>query len=191
MRPSTVNDQESDLQIISEVIGGDKSAYADLVDKYKSYAYSLAYRILNNQEDAEEAAQDAFIKAYHALPKFGGQSKFSTWLYRIVFNTAISYKRKQKHYHDDIEVVHSKFAGELDSSAEKNDRDHFIHLALGKLLPTDAAIITLFYLKEHSLEEISEIMGTKTNTVKVKLFRARKRLAEELKRILKHEAVTL
>src|SRR6187431_3561703 len=91
--------------LLDRILAGDQQVYADLVDKHKSYAYTIALKILQNRPEAEEAAQDAFIKAYHHLSSFNRQSKFSTWLYRITFNTAISYKRKRKASFQSIENV--------------------------------------------------------------------------------------
>src|SRR5688572_19332613 len=88
---------DPDHLILDKILAGEQPAYAELVNKYKSYACTIALRILQNKADAEEAAQDAFIKAYQHLAGFNRESKFSTWLYRIVFNTAISYKRKNRH----------------------------------------------------------------------------------------------
>ena len=81
---------------INKVIKGDVSAYACLVEKYKSLAYTLALRIVRNPQDAEEIAQDAFVKAYNSLSKFKGDSKFSTWLYKIIYNTSVSKLRKKE-----------------------------------------------------------------------------------------------
>ncbi|MFM7853064.1 MAG: sigma-70 family RNA polymerase sigma factor, partial [Flammeovirgaceae bacterium] len=86
----------NEQELINGVRAGDKLAYRDLVDHYKAYAYTIAMKVLNQRAEAEEAAQDAFIKAYQNMGAFKGEAKFSTWLYRIVFNTAISYKRKSK-----------------------------------------------------------------------------------------------
>src|SRR5688572_30379883 len=111
---------DPDHLILDKVLAGDQQAYASLVDKHKSYAYTIAYKILQNQAEAEEAAQDAFIKAYHHLAGFNRQSKFSTWLFRIVFNTSISYKRKNKQQFQDIENTVIAYAQEAEAVLEKS-----------------------------------------------------------------------
>lgn len=182
---------DPDHFILDKIIAGDQQAYAGLVDKYKGYAFTIAHKILQNKGEAEEAAQDAFIKVYHHLAGFSRQSKFSTWLYRIVFNTAVSYKRKHKQQFHDIEnmvIVHNQ---EAESVLEKTDQKKYLQQALTKLNEADQTALTLFYLKEHSLEEIAEITGMPANTVKVRIHRARLRLAEELKTLLKCEAIIL
>jgi RNA polymerase sigma factor (sigma-70 family) len=182
---------DPDISKIDRIIAGDRQAYAELVDKHKSYAYTIAYKILQNRPEAEEAAQDSFIKAFHNLPGFNRQSKFSTWLYRIVFNTAITYKRKSRHQFESIDQSSSIHSHEGDSTLEKDDKKKYLDAALSRLNEADRTALTLFYLDEFSLEEIAEIMSMQANTIKVRVHRARQRLADELKAILNHEALTL
>lgn len=185
-----MNNQNDEI-LLDRIINGEADLYNQIIEKYKSYAFTLALNILNNREDAEEAAQDSFIKAYQHLKNFNRQSKFSTWLYRIVFNTSVSYKRKQKAKKETLETVKYTYYESYSSEVEIKDQQKFIHQALQKLLELDRTVITLFYLKEFSLEEIAEIINLNVNTVKVRLHRARKRLADEMKTILKEEALNL
>ena len=138
---------------------------------------------------AEEATQDAFIKAFHALKSFNRQARFSTWLYRIVFNTAVSYKRKNHRIYSSLE--HNDRAEEPEHDMERNDKRSFVFSAMEKLNEADRLAIQLYYIKEFSLEEVAELMGQNMNTLKVRIHRARQRLADELKKILKEEALTL
>jgi RNA polymerase sigma-70 factor (ECF subfamily) len=183
------NDPEHSL--IDRILAGEQYLYAEMVDKHKSYAYTIAQKILQNRPDAEEATQDAFIKAYHHLGGFNKQAKFSTWLYRIVFNTAISYRRKSRRQFTSIEHAVVEYRQDAEGTLEKNDKKRFLNLALSKLSDTDRTALSLFYLQEFSLEEIAEITGMQANTAKVRIHRARQRLADELKNILKQEALTL
>jgi RNA polymerase sigma-70 factor (ECF subfamily) len=176
---------------IDRILAGDQSVYAELVDKYKSYAYTIAQKILQNRPEAEEATQDAFIKAYHHLQGFNRQSKFSTWLYRIVFNTAISYKRRNRQQFQSIENTVIEYSQEAEGMLEKNDKKKFLQQAMAKLSEADRTALTLFYLEEFSLDEIAEITGMQANTAKVRIHRARQRLADELTIILNKEALTL
>lgn len=191
-----VEDQEmprdtEDLTLIDRVLAGEQNVYALLVDRYKNYAFTLAMRILQSRADAEEAAQDAFVKAYHNLARFNREAKFSTWLYRIVFNTAVSYRRKQKKVFQSIENTIVEYDQTAEKMMEKKDKSRFLQMALEKLNEADRVAITLFYLKEMSLEEIGGITGMMPNTVKVRIHRARLRLADEMKNILRGEALTL
>ena len=176
---------------IARILAGEQHLYAEMVNKYKSYAYTIAQKILQNKPEAEEATQDAFIKAYHHLGGFNQQSKFSTWLYRIVFNTAISYKRKNRQQFQSIENTFVEYRQEPEGMLEKSDKKKFLNLAMAKLNEADRTALSLFYLQEFSLEEIAEITGMQANTAKVRIHRARQRLADELKNILNHEALTL
>jgi RNA polymerase sigma factor (sigma-70 family) len=182
---------EQEFVIIDQVLAGNQFAYAELVNRYKNYAFTLALKVLNSRAEAEEAAQDSFVKAYHHLKNFKRDSRFSTWLYRIVFNTSVSYKRKSKGAFVDIEKTAIELNPEVEADLEKSDKKEFIYKAMVSLNDADRLALTLFYLKEHSLEEIEAITGIQANTVKVRIHRARLRLAEELHKILKKEALTL
>lgn len=181
---------EEENTLIDRILDGEKQVYAQLVDQYKSFAYTIAYKVTENKFDAEEVAQDAFIKAYHYLKGFKRGARFSTWLYRIVFNTAISYKRKNKRVFQSIDHTENH-PGESDNALEKDDKSIFIEQAMKRLNEADRLSLQLFYLKEFSLEEVADIMGQKVNTTKVRIHRARQRMADELKSILQKEALTL
>lgn len=177
--------------MIDRILGGEESLYAQLVEKYKSYAYTIAFKVIENRPDAEEIAQDAFVKAFQYLKKFNRQAKFSTWLYRIVFNTAISYKRKNRVITENIENKEVENPDRMDTQIEMDDKQVYVEKALLNLNDADRLALQLFYLKEFSLEEVAEMMNQNANTVKVRIHRARQRLADELKRILQNEALTL
>ncbi len=184
-----INDNE--LELINQILAGEQARYALIVQKYKSYVFTIALRILQNRFDAEEAAQDAFVKAYQNLGAFNRQAKFSTWLYRIAVNTAISHHRKNNRRLENIESAIREYHQDEESSLEKMDKTKFMNRAMEKLTEADRAALTLFYLKELSLEEIAEVMNMQANTIKVRLHRARQRFADELTGILKKEALTL
>lgn len=187
----------SDIELIDQVLAGNQSAYADLVKRHQRFVFTLAMRFAKGREDAEEIAQDCFIKAYRSLSTFQRQAKFSTWLYSIVYTTAMTFLRKKRMDTDSIDDEGTLIQIENQSSAydvnnaENKSRSYYLNQAIEQLLPDDATIITMFYKGEQSLEEIGQALGMETNTVKVKLFRARQRLKEKLERNLKHEAKEL
>ncbi|MDB5090822.1 MAG: polymerase subunit sigma [Mucilaginibacter sp.] len=187
----------SDIELIDQVLAGNQAAYADLVKRHQRFVFTLAMRFAKGREDAEEIAQDCFIKAYRSLASFQRQSKFSTWLYSIVYTTAMTFLRKKRVDTDSIDDENTYIQVENQSSAydvnnaENKSRSFYLNQAIEQLLPDDATIITLFYKGEQSLEEIGQALGMEANTVKVKLFRARQRLKEKLERNLKHEAKEL
>lgn len=182
---------EEEYLLIDRIIAGEEALYASLVDKYKSYAYTIALKVVENKAEAEEIAQDGFVKAFHYLIKFNRQAKFSTWLYRIVFNTAISYKRKRKQQFQSIQNSILEYSERADDEMEKEDKRIFIAQAMSSLSEADRLAVQLYYIREYSLEETAEILNQNINTVKVRIHRARKRLADELKRILQKEALIL
>ncbi len=182
---------DPEFALLDRIIAGNRHLYAELVDRYKSYAFTIAVKILDNRADAEEAAQDAFIKAFQHLKNFKRDSKFSTWLYRIVFNTAVSYKRKRKGSFQSFENTVIEYKQEAEGMLERSDKRKFIQQAMKNLNEADKLALTLFYLEEFSMDEIAEITSMQANTVKVRIHRARQRLADELTMILRKEALTL
>ncbi|MFP4622052.1 MAG: RNA polymerase sigma factor [Bacteroidales bacterium] len=188
-------DPSSDEYYIERVLQGDHSSYATLVERHKDMVFTLAYRILKSREDAEEISQDAFMKAYRSLKKFRKEAKFSTWLYRIVYNLCVSRLRKNKKQivslddedkNIDIEDTHSKI-----EQLENEERNRYVNQAIENLNDDEKTIITLYYQDELSVEEIAEITQLTRSNVKVKLHRSRLKLYEELNKVLKNELNTL
>jgi len=183
----------TDTEVIGRVLKGDTQAYSILVDRYRNYVFTIVLRYLKSREDAEETAQDIFIKAYRHLADFKGQSKFSTWLYTVATTTCISFLRKKR------PEVHSldneKIAGLADNidgglranTIEQKSRATMVSKAIALLSPDDAQVITLFYKGEQTLEEIAGIMGKEPNTVKVQLHRARARLKARMEEHFREE----
>jgi RNA polymerase sigma factor (sigma-70 family) len=178
----------NDSEIISRILQGDKQAYAELVKRYQNFVFTICLRYTSSREDAEEIAQDIFVKAYRCLSDFRGDSKFSTWLYTIVNTSCITFLRKKRldtHSLDDervFAVADNMDGGMRANQVEQKSRIAMVNEAIQLLSPDDAKIITLFYKGEQSLEEIGEIMGIEPNTIKVKLHRARVRLKEKMEK---------
>ena len=183
----------TDNEIITRVLRGEHQLYADLVTRYQNFVFTLALRYTPVREDAEEIAQDVFVKAYKALKDFRGESKFSTWLYSIVNSTAITFLRKKKLDVSSLDKEHvfeqadSKDSGTSANQVEVKSKVEMVTKAIQLLSPDDAKLITLFYKAEQSLEEIAQIMNMETNTVKVKLHRARTRLKEKMEKYFTQE----
>jgi len=172
----------SDQEILDSVKLGNQSDYAIIVDRYKNKAFSMLKRMLRNEQDAEEVLQDCFIKAYNSLNSFKGEAKFSTWFYRIVYNTALtrisSKKRKTENEMTSIED-HFDLKSDYDSKVpETNDMSKFIKDTVNRLPERYAVIINLFYLDELSCEEISKVMNISVSNVKVMLYRSRSALKD-------------
>lgn len=184
--------QPEDQYYIDATIAGDVQAFASLVDRYKHMVYTLAMKIVKHTEEAEEISQDVFLKVFQVLNTFKGDSKFSTWLYKIAYYRSLDYLKKQKRQlntssiDSEIEFHLPSIEGVLDQF-EVQERKQAIKRAIDKLPEADAVVITLHYFEELSLKEIAEVMNMEANTVKVRLFRSRKRLAVILKNELEPE----
>lgn len=183
---------KSDAYYISEVLRGNPESFAALVEKYKQLAFTLSIKITRNREDAEEAAQDAFIKAYRSLDSFKGSATFKTWLFRIVYTTAISKVRSKKHDFVSFED-HKLTERELDETENTigelsaEERSYQLHKAMELLVPDERAILNLYYFEDLPVDEIATIMDMSASNVKIKLFRSRKKLYEQLHGLLKGE----
>jgi RNA polymerase sigma factor (sigma-70 family) len=183
----------SDQEIIDSVRKGNDSDYSIIINRYKNKAFSMLKRMLKNEFDAEEVLQDCFLKAYNSLNSFKGEAKFSTWFYRIVYNTALTRLSSQKRK-TEAEMTSVEDHLDLEShynadDVEKKDLQEFVRDIITKLPERYSAIITMFYLNEMSIEEISEVMQITVANVKVMLHRSRNsmrdlvlksKLAEEL-----------
>ena len=192
-----MQEKETDIALINSVLAGNTNQYALLVKRHQRFVFTLAMRFAKNREDAEEIAQDCFIKAYKALGTFKQTSKFSTWLYSITYTTAMTFLRKRRldtqSINDDeniLQIANSSSNFDADSY-EKKSSYIYLNQAIDLLLPDDAAIITLFYKGEQSLEEIAVALNMTPNTIKVKLHRARQRLKEKLQYLLNDEVKEL
>ena len=187
---------KEDQIYIDKVLKGDKNAFAYLIDKYKDMVFTLAFRIVKSREDAEEVAQDSFLKAYQKLDSFKGESKFSTWLYSIVYRSSLTKIRKKKLDTTDIDSFvldnHTEDHDFPQIEAIKNgEQEKYVKKAIENLGEKDALLITLFYLHNNSIEEIQEITDMSQSNVKVTLFRARKKLHKQLSLLLKEEIKTI
>jgi RNA polymerase sigma factor (sigma-70 family) len=170
--------QQNDIQLIGRILDGDTSGYAVLVERYKDLAFTIAYRILGKREDAEEVVQDAFVKAFRNLHSFRQKAKFSTWLYRIIYNTAISKHRQKKTGWQSIEDVIIPDNAVESLAEEEEDRPRILETAMQQLPEEDRILLTLYYVDESSVDDLHAILGISKANVKIKLFRARKRLQE-------------
>jgi len=178
-----------DPYYIRMILSGNTAAYHGLVEKHQDLVYTIVHRIISSAEEAEEVAQDVFVKAYNKLSDYKGEAKFSTWLYRIAYNTAVSHTRKKKieflAMDEEVIVNHSEEDVQQEvMGLSTEEQNKLIKKALAILPRTDSLMITLFYYHGKDIEEISEIVGLTQSTVKVKLFRIRKRLFKEMNEII-------
>jgi len=180
-------------QYIRDVLDGNPLGFRYFISKYKDMAYSVAFRIVRNREDAEEIVQDSFLRAFKSLHSFRKDSKFSTWFYRIVVNRALSVRKISENEYvsgidiNDLAETHAGMIETAFDAMEADERSGFINSALDKLPGEDSLLLTLFHLNENSVKEINEITGISQENIKMKLSRARKKLLAVLQNELKFE----
>jgi len=187
-------DYKGDTYYINELLRGNTNSFTFIVNRHKDNVFNLAVRICGNREEAEEVAQDSFMKVFRSVHNFRQKSSFATWLYRIVYNTSISYlraKRKEVLSLDDFPADIADFteSGESEETIEREYRDALVNFALQKLNEIDRAVITLFYYEELKLEEIADITGISKDNVKIRLFRARKKMLESIEKTENRKAI--
>lgn len=172
----------SDFDVIESVIRGNSADFSILIDRYKNKAFSMLKRMLKNEFDAEEVLQDCFLKAFNSLSTFKQESKFSTWFYRIVYNTALtrlsSKKRKIENEMSSVEDHINIEYNTDDMDVDKEEISEILKKLIEQLPENHAAVISMFYLEEMSCEEISEVMKISVANVKVMLYRSRNTLKE-------------
>lgn len=177
----------TETEIIDSVKRGNQADFSLLIDLYKDKAFSLLKRMLKNEMDAEEALMDSFMKAYNAIGNFRHESKFSTWFYRIVYNTALTViAGKKRKIEQQMSSIDEHFdLGEYDNEiyAESDNVKQYVYKLVDKLPPRNALVIILFYIDNLSLNEISQVLGISLVNSKVLLHRSRNSLKDLL---LKH-----
>lgn len=170
---------------LDKIKSGESSYYSFLVDQYKDMVYAIALKILNNADDAGDATQECFIKAFRQIHQFKGKSKFSTWLYTIIYRIAVSKLKENRIATVTISEDHHEnhITNELDNQAEQlqaKETQYYVRQAIEKLPNMEALLVTLHYIDDLSIREVGEITGLSMANIKIKLFRARKKLERDL-----------
>lgn len=185
-----------DEYYIEQTLKGHVNAYAFLVEKYKHMVYTLTIRIVKSKEEAEEVAQDSFVKAFKNLENFKGESKFSTWIYKIAYYASLDVvkKNKRKINSDSIDEINEGDLGATQDALkyiQEKERKKVIKEALFKLNEDERIILTLYYFDELSIKEISKVVNLSVDNIKVKLYRSRKKLASILKNVIEPRTIHL
>lgn len=181
---------ETDYEIVERILKGDSNAFSEIVNRYKKAVFSLCYRMIHNQEEAEDLAQEVFIKAYNYLNKYNPEYKFSTWILKIATNTTIDFIRKKKvetlPLDEEISTKQEGASAETIFFHHQNKKS--IEDAI-KALPIEyRALIVLFHQNGLSYNEISDHLNIPLSKVKNRLHRARNILKESLKNVKKEES---
>jgi RNA polymerase sigma-70 factor (ECF subfamily) len=164
--------REDDREAIEACRRGEREAFDRLVERYQRDVYRLCYRYVNNHEDANDLAQEAFIKAYRALGRFRGDSAFSTWLYRIAVNTCLNFRSARKP--DPVELTEAVPDGRAgaDTGLERDEQSSRVRAAIERLPEKQRATLILKTYHELTHEEVAGVLGSTVGTVKANLFHA-------------------
>ncbi len=167
-------------ELIKRIAEGETELFTHIAEHYAQAVYTLIVRIVGNNEDAEELTQDVFLRVFENLPYFNFKSSFSTWLYRIAYNCAISFARRKRQPLYPIEENRLRLVGDDDlermERAEDEQQIEALARAINKLNAEDRALVTLFYYEERPIAECAEIMAQSQSNIKVRLHRIRKKL---------------
>jgi len=185
-----------DEYYINETLNGNVNAYAFLVERYKHMVFTLTIRIVKNREEAEEVSQEVFVKAYKNLKSCKGESKFSTWIYKIGYYASLDVVKKNKRQINSINIdeFNEGNIGSMQDGLkylEAKERKKVINDALLRLNEDEQVILTLYYFEEMPLKEISKVVNLSLENIKVKLFRARKKLFSLLKNVIEPRTINL
>lgn len=176
-------EMKTEAELIDRILQGEWRNFAILVDKYEAKVFNYVNYLLNDREDAEEIAQDTFVKAYRHLGNFRKEASFSTWLIRIAHRNCLTYFRKNRPVQVSLAAVDHQMQTTYTASdqLDKGDRQQVLGLALGQLKADERSVVTLFYYQELSLQEICKVTDFSLSKVKILLHRSRKKLLEVLK----------
>jgi len=172
-------DDRDEAEWVEGARGGDPEAYRRLVDRHRDRAYGLARRMLRSEADAEEVAQDAFVRAWRALPAFRGEARFGTWLHQIVVRLALDRLETLKRRHRrEPELGPTREPAVEGPDHDERLRAMRLESMVSRLNDAQRAAVTLYYYEERSVEEVATILRLPENTVKTHLSRARAALRD-------------
>lgn len=183
----------SDSELVRQTLKGDKRAFGVLIQRHQDAVFALVSRLIRNPGDVQDVAQDAFVRAYKALPTFRGDAQFGTWLYRIVWNTCLDRREQHARVQErEVQIAADEedcngidgFADEEtplpDAAFEADDVRQRLEACLNRLPVHYRAVLTLYYFEQKSYEEIAMVLDQPMNTIKVHLFRAKSHLRKAL-----------
>jgi RNA polymerase sigma-70 factor (ECF subfamily) len=181
--------QPSDEELVERVKRGDRRAFQMLVDRHKGMVFNIAWRMLRNREDAEDASQEAFLRAFRSIRTFRGQAKFSSWLYQITVNVCLSSVERAHarqtfvELQDEVDGMDPHAMDGIPSPEDIVAREDFgdrVRELVEALPPMYRAVVTLYYLQERSYREVAEILKIPLGTVKTHLHRAKAALQRSI-----------
>jgi len=183
--------RQEDAQVVGQILAGERDAYRLLVERHSRNIFRVAFRVLNNEQDAEEVVQETFLRAYRNLGKFEQRSVFSTWLYRIAMNCALDMKKKAKRTLHTLIIAEEPEpeSGEVQVESPSASQDRLLYSdrvkkevlqAMEELSEVERSAFTLRHFEGLSIEEIADVLGIQQNAAKNRIFRAVKKMREAL-----------
>lgn len=180
-----------DAAVVAQVLAGDCDTYRLLVERHSRTVFRVAFRVLNNEADAEEVVQETFLRAYRNLQRFEQRAVFSTWIYRIAMNCALDMRKKTKKEDRNMPIAEDPEpeTNEVQVESREFSQDRVMYgkqvekelaAAMAQLSDVERAAFTMRHLEGLSIEEISSILGIQTNAAKNRIFRAVKKIREAL-----------
>lgn len=173
--------EKPDSYYINLVLSGRTDAFGELLKRYRNLVFTLCVKIIGNPNDAEDVAQEVFVKIYQSLHKFNGKSKFSSWMYRIAYNACMDFLKKNKRIQEKEHDASSYLSTNSDSIEDDmigDEKKQFIQNTIDRLPSQEKAIMTLYYYQDESIKGIAKSVGISESNVKIKLHRCRKVLHE-------------
>jgi RNA polymerase sigma-70 factor (ECF subfamily) len=175
---------DDDQLIVAQIVAGERELFRLLVKRYEQAVYSMGLSFFRNAEDAGDFAQDVFLKMFRSLPDFEGRSRFSTWLYRIAYNTAINRVQRQKEYRSLVDEDRGENRETPERDLLRSAAQEAVGEAMKELPERFRICMDLYFFYDRSYQEIEVITGYPVNTIKSHMFRAKKLLREKLAEIV-------
>lgn len=176
------NSKSEHSDVVQAILAGDKNRFAEVVEQHKNLVYSILLRMTDDHDEANDLAQEVFIKVFRQLKQFKGKSKLSTWIYKIAYFHGLSYLRKRKRWFTDANNVEIQASDNINEEIALDELKGHVSECIRSLKPLERTAITLFYLEEMQVKEVAEIMNITESYVKVTVHRAKQSLKEMIKK---------
>ncbi len=172
-----------DIELLARTAAGDANAFSMLVRRHQGNVFTLAYRFSRDRQDAEELAQEIFLKVWRHARTFKGRAAFSTWLYRLAVNTCLNHRQKKKNSPESVMLPDdlADMAGSADSGRIARERQKLLEQAMSTLPARQKMALILAYFERKSYEQIAAVMEVSVSAVETLLFRARQNLGKKLR----------
>ncbi len=170
--------QIPDALLVKDVLSGNQGAFEQLISQYERLVSHAIFRLIHNPADREDVCQEVFVKVYKQLRSFRYQSRLSTWIARIAYNTAINHLRKRRELTVEADWEQADETSDPALAMGERQLQEFVHARMDQLTVVEKSVLTFYHLEEMSVSEISRVMDRPEGTIKSDLYRARKKLKD-------------